>query len=110
MPKNEPLQVERTAVGELAGGAGPEMALKQDEYRGMTIKAAAFEVIGTCRFVVSLSIARHDGSAGLRKAKFFEPPSEDGLFDDPEEALESALAFARAIIDGEVAGLTVDDL
>ena len=86
------------------------MALKQDEYRGMTIKAGAFEVIGTRRFVVSLSIARDGGPAALRKTKFFEPPSEDGLFDDPEEALESALAFARAIIDGEVAGLTVDDL
>jgi hypothetical protein len=46
----------------------------------------------------------------LRDAKFFEPPSEDGFFDDSEEALETALAFARAIIDGEVPGLTVDDL
>lgn len=86
------------------------MALKQDKYRGMVIKAGAFEVVATRRFVVTLSIARHDGSAALQKAKFFEPPSEDGFFDDPEEALEVALAFARAIIDGEVAGLTVDDL
>lgn len=85
------------------------MALRQDEYRGMTIKAGAFEVIGTCRFVVSLSIAR-GGDGVRRRAKFFEPPSADGLFDDPEEALEAALVFARAIIDGEVAGLTVDDL
>jgi hypothetical protein len=86
------------------------MALKQLEYGGMTIKVGAFEVIGMRRFVVSLSIARGNDSAGFRKAKFFEPPSEDGFFDDPEEAVESALAFARAIIDGEVAGLTVDDL
>jgi hypothetical protein len=86
------------------------MALKQVEYGGMTIKVGAFEVIGTRRFVVSLSIARGGDSAGLLKAKFFEPPSEDGFFDDLEEALESALTFARAIIDGEVAGLTVDDL
>lgn len=86
------------------------MALREEEYRGMIIKAGAFEVIGTCRFVVSLCVARHGGSPGLGKTKFFEPPSEDGLFDDPDEALESALAFARAIIDGEVAGLTVDDL
>ncbi len=83
------------------------MALKQVEYRGMTIKAGAFEVMGTHRFVVSLSISRR---TARRRAKFFEPPSDDGLFDDPEEALELALAFARAIIDGEVAGLTVDDL
>jgi hypothetical protein len=86
------------------------MALRRDEYRGMTIKAGAFEVIGTGRFVVSLSIVRQGGSATSQKSKFFEPPSEDGLFDDPEAALESALVFARAIIDGEVAGLTVDDL
>lgn len=86
------------------------MALKQLEYGGMTIKVGAFEVIGTRRFVVPLSIARGSDPAGFRKAKFFEPPSEDGFFDDLEEALESALAFARAIIDGEVAGLTVDDL
>jgi hypothetical protein len=86
------------------------MALRHDEYRGMTIKAGAFEVIGTGRFVVSLSIARQGRSATLRKSKVFEPPSDDGLFDDPEEALESALVFARAIIDGEVSGLTVDDL
>jgi hypothetical protein len=86
------------------------MALKQVEYAGMTIKVGAFEVIATRRFVVSLSISRGGDPAGFRRTKFFEPPSEDGFFDDPEEALESALAFARAIIDGEVAGLTVDDL
>jgi len=87
------------------------MPLRQVRYQGLTIKAGAFEVVGTGRFVVSLSIARGDGSlAAFWKAKFFEPPSEDGLFDDPEEALESALAFGRAIIDGEVPGLTVDDL
>ena len=86
------------------------MALKQVEYRGMTINAGAFEVVGTRRFIVSLSIARDGIRVADRKTKFFEPPSEDGLFDDAEEGLESALAFARAIIDGEVAGLTVDDL
>ena len=86
------------------------MALKQVEYRGMSIKAGAFEVVGTGRFVVSLSIARDGSPAGSQNAKFFEPPSEDGFFDDADAALESALSFARAIIDGEIAGLTVDDL
>ncbi len=86
------------------------MALRQVEYRGMTIKAGAFEVVGTRRFIASLSIARDGTPAAFRKTKFFEPPSEDGLFDDSEEALESAMAFAHAIIDGEVPGLTVDDL
>jgi hypothetical protein len=34
------------------------MALRQIEYEGVTITAAAFEVAGTGRFLVRLSIAR----------------------------------------------------
>jgi len=83
------------------------MALRQANYRGMLIKAAAFEVVELHRFIVSLIIAR-DGSPWT--AKLFSPPSKDGLFDDPEEALDATLAYGRAIIDGEVAGLTVQDL
>ena len=86
------------------------MALKEVEYRGMTIKAGAFEVIGTGRFLVSLSIARGSRIAAQCNARLFEPPSTDGLFADADAGLESALAFGRAIIDGNVAGLTVDDL
>jgi len=59
---------------------------------------------------VSLSIARSDEPVADRKAKFFEPPSEDGFFDTPEQGLEVAIAFGRAIIDGEIPGLTVEDL
>jgi len=84
------------------------MPIKQANYRGMLIKAAAFEVVGRHRFIGSLLIAREGGTLG--RAKLFEPPSEDGFFDDPEAALKAGVAFARAIIDGEVAGLTVQDL
>ena len=84
------------------------MALKQTNYRGMLIKAGAFEVVEAHRFVASLIIARDGSPSG--NAKLFNPPSKDGLFDDPEEALGVALAFARSIIDGQVAGLTVEDL
>jgi hypothetical protein len=86
------------------------MGVTETEYRGMTIKAGAFEVVAIGRFVVSVSIARADEPVADRKAKFFEPPSEDGFFDSPEEGLQVAVAFARAIIDGEIPGLTVDDL
>ncbi len=86
------------------------MGVTQVEYRGMTIKAGAFEVVAIGRFVVSLSIARADEPVADRKTKFFEPPSEDGFFDTPELGLEIAVAFGRAIIDGEIPGLTVDDL
>jgi len=34
------------------------MPLKELQYKGMTLKAGAFEVIGTGRFLVSVGIAR----------------------------------------------------
>jgi len=86
------------------------MPLKELQYKGMTLKAGAFEVIGTGRFLVSVGITRGSGMSGQSRARFFEPPSPNGLFSDPDVGLESALAFGRAIIDGNVAGLTVDDL
>ena len=55
------------------------MGVKQLRYRGMTIKAGAFEVVKTGRFIVSLSIARV-GMGARRKTKLFEPPSGDRLF------------------------------
>jgi len=86
------------------------MAVRQIQYRGMTIKAAAFEVMGTGRFVVTVSIARTRVRAKDRMDKVFEPPSEDGFFDDPDEGLDVAIAFGREIIDGSVPNLTVEDL
>jgi hypothetical protein len=86
------------------------MPVRELEYGGMVIRAGAFEVIETKRFIVSVGIARVGDSRGDRKVKFFEPPSEDGFFDGADEALEAAICFARAIIDGEIPGLTVRDL
>jgi hypothetical protein len=86
------------------------MAVKQVDYRGMTIRAAAFEAMGTGRFIAVVSIARTSARARDRREKFFEPPSEDGLFDDSDDGLDAALAYAREIIDGRIPDLTVDDL
>lgn len=86
------------------------MAAAQIEYRGMTVKAAAFEVIELARFIVLVTIARTHAPSAEQKIKFFEPPSDDGFFDDEDEGLDCAVAYARAIIDGMVPGLTVDDL
>lgn len=86
------------------------MPVTELEYAGLIIRAGAFEVIETKRFIASVGIGRADSFGGERKVKFFEPPSEDGFFDGADEALEAAIAFARAIIDGEIPGLTVRDL
>jgi hypothetical protein len=88
---------------------GAHMPVREVEYKGMMIRAAAFEVVGTGLFVNSLLVARI-GVPRSGNTKLFEPPSPDGFFRDSEEALESALAFARAIVDGEVPDHTVEDL
>lgn len=88
------------------------MPLRQIEYKGMTLKAAAFEVVGAGGFLPSLSIERAGERAGGRagRACLFNPPCPAGLFETDEEALDQTLAFGMAIVDGEVRGLTVDDL
>ena len=78
------------------------MTLRQIEYEGAIITAAAFEVAGTERFLVTLSIARAPVDGKQCYAELFDPPSHDGLC--IEEALESAIAFGRTIVDGDIAG------
>ena len=85
------------------------MSVREEEYKGMTVRAAAFELVESGCFVTSLLITRA-GFSRSGKTKLFEPPSPEGFFSDSEEALESSLAFARAIIDGEVPEHTVEDL
>jgi hypothetical protein len=85
------------------------MALRQIEYEGVTITAAAFEVAGTGRFLVTLSIASGSGDDKQSDAELFDPPSPDGLFDSIEEALESAIAFGRSIVDGDNADQSSSD-
>ncbi|MBM3346389.1 MAG: hypothetical protein FJY55_07855 [Betaproteobacteria bacterium] len=86
--------------------------LRQIKYKGMTLKAAAFEVDGTGGFVSSLCIERAGARSGgrSRRACLFDPPCPEGFFETDEEALDQALAFGMAIIDGEIRGLSVDDL
>ena len=84
------------------------MALRQIEYEGVTITAAAFEVAGSGRFMVALSVARASAGDERRYAQFLDPPSRDGLFDNIEDALESGIAFGRAIVDGDIPGEGVE--
>jgi hypothetical protein len=86
------------------------MAVKQIQYRGMMVKAAAFEVMGLGRFIVLVSVSRTHARSADRKEKFFEPPSDDGFFDDQYQGLDSAVAYARAVIDGSVPDVTIEDL
>lgn len=80
------------------------MAVKRVQYKGMTLSAGAFEAVEFARFVTTLSI-RH-----LGVSKLFDPPCPPELFGDSDTALECAISFGRAIVDGEISGLDIDDL
>jgi len=86
------------------------MALRQIEYEGVAITAAAFEVDGSGRFLVALSIADVPAGCDRRYAQFLDSSSRDGLFDSIEEALESAVSFGRAIVDAGIPGDHVEQL
>lgn len=86
------------------------MALKQAEYSGMCITAAAFELVDTEHFIALVSVARASKDCSDRNAKLFELPPDDARFDTAEEALDAAVAFGIALIDGDIAGESVDDL
>lgn len=110
MPCSKGKRIGRSPALLAATRMGSGMAVKQIQYRGMTVKAAAFEVMESHRFIVLVSISRMRARSIDRKEKFFEPPSADGFFDDPYEGIDTAVAYARAIIDGRVPDLTVEDL
>ena len=78
------------------------MALRQIEYEGVTIAAAAFEVVGSGRFLVALSIANVSAECDRRYAQFLDSASRDGLFDSIEEALDAAISIGRAIVDADI--------
>ena len=79
------------------------------EYKGMTIKAGAFEFNAEGRYVSILSIARNGAGGEQGSVKLFDPPCPDDLFADADDALDAAIAHGRAIVDGEVPGARMED-
>ncbi len=87
------------------------MPVKRASYKGFEIRAGAFEVVARGRFFSTVMVTR-DGAKPPGDAKLLDPtsPTADGLFASLEEALDSAIAFGKAVIDGRVPGQTVDNL
>ena len=86
------------------------MPIKRVEYKGMTLNAGAFEVAEVDRFISTLCIEKKSGPARAGRAMLFSPPCPDALFANAELALASAIAFGQAVIDGEIPGLTINDV
>lgn len=85
------------------------MPVRLLEYKGMTIKAGAFELNGGGRFVSVLSITWSGDGDEPRTAKLFDPPCPEDLFADVDDALDTAIAYGRSIIDGDVPGVFMED-
>jgi len=69
--------------------------IKEVQYRGLILKAACFEVVGTKRFITSLLICE----AGSSDQALVDIPVTHLLFRDETEAIESTLAHGRLVID-----------
>jgi hypothetical protein len=65
------------------------------QYRGLILKAACFQVVGTQRFITSLLICE----AGSSDQALVDLPVTHLLFRDETEAIESTLAHGRLLID-----------
>ena len=71
------------------------MPVREVEYNGLTVKAAAFEVVGTGSFIVSLAIVVNAGDGKQERMRLIELPTTDEWFCDVEEALEFASTMAK---------------
>jgi hypothetical protein len=74
------------------------------EYKGYGINAGAVLLTDNERFVSTLTISRNHGDHCSDKT------FRTGYFRDASEAMKSAATFARRVIDGKVAGVSVSDL
>ena len=88
------------------------MTVKIARYKGFELRAGAFEIPALNRFLSSLLIVKIGGSMSEDDSKLFTPrcDQEDGLFSTEAEAIEAAIEYGEAVIDGETPGQTLQDL
>ena len=77
------------------------MSARLSEYKGFDINAGASQLTGADRYVSTLTISRHDGVATAGRT------FSSGYFNSATDAMNSATNFARAVIDGRIARVTV---
>ena len=88
------------------------MTVKIACYKGFELRAGAFKVPALNRFLSSLLIVRIAGSKAEENSKLFTPrcEQEDGLFSTEAEAIEAAIQYGEAVVDGGAPGQTLEDL
>ena len=79
-------------------------------YKGFHIKAGGDGSQGSGRFRPTLVIARHHEGLSYTNDRVFSPPYPRDYYDTEEEAIAIAMAVGKAIVDGDLPGLSVKDL
>lgn len=86
------------------------MPVRQEDYHGLIIRAGAFEVGQEGRFLPTLSIERAAANESPSATALIDPPCPHELFETADEALEQAMDFGRAVIDGRVPSIDAASL
>lgn len=82
------------------------MANMLTEYKGFELNVGVY---GAAQgFIPTLTITKHHGSHTNEKR--FSPPCPTNGIPDEKEALQAAIDFGKAVIDGRVKGATVQDI
>jgi hypothetical protein len=79
-------------------------------YKGFQIRAGCVGVQGRDRFKPTLVIARHHEGLSYTNDRTFSPPYPRDSYETEDEAMATALSVGKAIIDGTLPGLGVEDL
>ena len=77
------------------------MPLMCAQYRGYSIQAGAFELVGTGRFIASLLVCK----VGSTDRKLIDLPVTHCLYDCAEEALSSTVEHGKGLADCFAAAL-----
>lgn len=86
------------------------MPIRQEDYHGLIIRAGAFEVGHDGRFLPTLCIERAAARQCPSATALLDPPCPKELFETADEALDQAMDFGRAVIDGKVSAIDAQSL
>ena len=79
-------------------------------YKGFQIRAGCVDPRKNRHFKPTLVIAKHHEGLSYSNDRVFSPPYPRDHYDTEEEATTVALSVGKAIVDGDLPGLTVKDL
>jgi hypothetical protein len=86
------------------------MPVRQEDYHGLIIRAGAFQVGHDGRFLPTLCIERAAANEFPTATALLDPPCPHELFETADEALDQAMSFGRAVIDGKVSAIDAASL